>query len=70
MNVGSQQFTIRNIEFRGTAIAIKHIWNWGFVWQNIRIYDCLVGMDITSTGGRNKQGTGSIALLGEPHSSE
>ncbi|KAM7193073.1 Pectate lyase superfamily domain containing protein [Naviculisporaceae sp. PSN 640] len=62
---GSQQFTATNLQFTSCLTAIKHVWNWGFVWKNIYVLSCWVAIDCTefSDSTNPPQGTGSITVL-------
>lgn len=62
---GSQQFTAQNLRFTLSLTAIKHEWNWGFVWKNIYVQAAYVAIDCTafSESTNPPQGTGSITVL-------
>ncbi|KAI9166458.1 Glucan 1,3-beta-glucosidase [Paramyrothecium foliicola] len=62
---GSQQFTATNLRFTSCLTAIKHEWNWGFVWKNIYVLSCYVAIDCTafSESTNPPQGTASITVL-------
>ncbi|KAF2162825.1 glycoside hydrolase family 55 protein [Zasmidium cellare ATCC 36951] len=62
LNVGNQQFTMRNLTFNGVSTAINQIWDWGWTYQNININNCSVGIDLTG-GGASAQTVGSITLF-------
>lgn len=62
---GSQQYTARNLSFKSCQTAISMIWNWGFTWKNLNIDSCHVGIDCSFVGGKDKQGTGSMVVLGK-----
>ncbi|KAL4069050.1 glycoside hydrolase family 55 protein, partial [Scleroderma citrinum] len=64
MQVGNQQFTIRNLTVNNANIAVFGIWNWGFTFQGVTISDCQVGFDLT-TGGTtpSTQTVGSEAII-------
>lgn len=61
-HVGTQQFTMRNLVFNNCVTAISQIWNWGWLYQGIRINNCQVGIDI-SNGGTAAAAVGSVVLL-------
>lgn len=48
MDIGSQQFTIRNLTFNGCNTAMHMIWNWQFLVQDIKVNNARVGIDMTS----------------------
>ncbi|EPS36054.1 hypothetical protein H072_10427 [Dactylellina haptotyla CBS 200.50] len=59
---GNQQFTTINLEFHNCKTAIYINWDWVWLLKSIRIYNCGLGIDITS-GGPDKLGVGSVLLL-------
>lgn len=61
-NWGNQQFTVRNLTFRGCVTAINQIWDWGWTYQNINIDNCTLGLNMTS-GGSGALSVGSVTLL-------
>ncbi|KAH7309629.1 pectate lyase superfamily protein-domain-containing protein [Stachybotrys elegans] len=62
---GSQQFTASNLQFTLCLTAIRHEWNWGFVWKNIQVTAAYIAIDCTpfSETTDPPQGTGSITVL-------
>lgn len=40
LNVGNQQFTMKNIKISNAVIGISQIWNWGWLWKGLTISDC------------------------------
>ena len=59
---GSQQYTLRGLQFINPATAISMIWDWGMVWKNIDIQSAYVAIDTQSFGGIDGQGTGSLVV--------
>ncbi|KAK4986613.1 hypothetical protein LTR66_007818 [Elasticomyces elasticus] len=59
---GNQQFTMRNLTFYNAVTAINQIWDWGWTYQNINIYNCSVGLNMAS-GGRTAQSVGSVTFF-------
>ncbi|EWC45316.1 hypothetical protein DRE_00715 [Drechslerella stenobrocha 248] len=59
---GNQQFTTIDLEFHNCKTAIYVNWDWVWLLKSIRIYDCAIGVDISS-GGPDKLGVGSVLLL-------
>lgn len=53
LEVGNQQFTVRNLTVNCANTAVKMLWNWGWNFQGINIYHAQVGFDVTveSVGG-------------------
>ena len=62
VNWGNQQFTVRNLTFKGCVTAINQIWNWGWTYENINIDNCTLGLNM-STGGSSAQNVGSVTLI-------
>jgi glucan 1,3-beta-glucosidase len=62
--VGSEQFTMRNLVFNNCVTAISQLWDWEWVYQGISINGCQVGIDITSGSGTSGGlSVGSITLV-------
>jgi glucan 1,3-beta-glucosidase len=59
---GNQQFTVRNLTFYNAVTAIDQIWDWGWTYKGINIYNCSVGLDFSS-GGSSGQSVGSITFI-------
>lgn len=57
MNVGNQQFTVRNVTFNYVKTAVFNFWNWGWTFQHVVINDCQVGFDLITPG------VGAIAVI-------
>ncbi|KAF2007153.1 glycoside hydrolase family 55 protein [Amniculicola lignicola CBS 123094] len=51
MNIGNQQFTMRNLKISKAQIGIRQIWNWGWLYQGLTIFDCPVAFSML---GRDK----------------
>ncbi|KIO31552.1 hypothetical protein M407DRAFT_19489 [Tulasnella calospora MUT 4182] len=56
MDVGNQQFTVRNVEVKNAQTAVHMIWNWGWTFQGFNFCNTTVGFQI-------EQGTGNEVLL-------
>ncbi|KXJ94268.1 glucan 1,3-beta-glucosidase GLUC78 precursor [Microdochium bolleyi] len=48
INMGSQQYTLRNMTFNNCRTAIHFIWNWQILLQDFKINNCQVGVDMTA----------------------
>ena len=59
LNIGNQQFTMRNISVHNAQVAIKQTWSWGWTYKSVSINNCGVGFDFTAAAGA----VGSITLL-------
>jgi len=62
LNVGNQQFTMRNMSFYDSVTAINQIWDWGWTYKSINIVNCSTGLNMTS-GGRLAQSVGSVTFI-------
>lgn len=58
---GNQQFTCVNLTFNNHNTAIFQNWNWVFLYKDIEITNCGVGLDISQGG--DIPATGSVILL-------
>ncbi|EKD20654.1 beta-1,3-exoglucanase [Drepanopeziza brunnea f. sp. 'multigermtubi' MB_m1] len=62
MEVGSQQFTSRNLTFYNSATAIYQIWDWSWTYMGLSINNCGVGIDMSNTGSQGQQ-VGSVVVI-------
>lgn len=53
---------MRNLIFYNAVTAINQIWDWGWTYKGINIYNCSVGLDFSSSGSRG-QSVGSITFI-------
>lgn len=63
LNVGSQQFTMRNLVFNNVVTAINQIWDWGWTYQGLTIIGCQVGIAMDGRDGKGNQNVGSVVIL-------
>ncbi|KAF8439368.1 glycoside hydrolase family 55 protein [Boletus edulis BED1] len=64
IQVGNQQFTVRNLTINNADVAVSAIWNWGFTFQGVTINNCQIGFDLNVGGAtQTKQGVGSEAII-------
>lgn len=65
LDVGNQQFTVRNVTIDGSNTGVKMTWNWGWNFQGITICNAKVGFDVKtgSTVDDKDQGVGGIAIM-------
>lgn len=54
---GNQQYTARNLTFYNSQTAILQLWDWFWVYKSIKVVNCGVGIDTTSSS------IGSVTLL-------
>jgi hypothetical protein len=59
---GNQQFTTRNLTFNNCKTAIFMNWNWAWTFQDVKINNCQIGIDM-SNGGPTGQTVGSVLVL-------
>ena len=62
MYLGNQQFTTRKLSLSGCATAIKINFNWTWLFTQVSITNCDIGIDMTN-GGFWNQLTGSVVVL-------
>ena len=65
LDVGNQQFTVRNVTIDGSNTGVKMPWNWGWNFQGITIRNAKVGFDV-KTGSivdDKDQGVGGVAIM-------
>lgn len=65
MDVGNQQFTVRNLTVNGANTAIQARWNWGWNFQDLTINSCQVGINVTigTKIDGSEQGVGAEAII-------
>ena len=61
-NVGNQQYTMRSMTFYNSVTAINLLFDWGWTFKSINIYNCSTGVDMTS-GGPTAQNVGSMTFF-------
>lgn len=59
---GNQQFTTRNMTFNNCKTAIFMNWNWAWTFQDVKINNCGVGIDMAN-GGSTGQTVGSVLVV-------
>lgn len=47
---GSQQFTMRNMTFNNCQTAIQQLWDWFWVFKDLKVVNCNVGINMTVSG--------------------
>jgi glucan 1,3-beta-glucosidase len=62
LNVGNQQFTMRNVAISNAVTAISQIWDWGWTWSGLNIRNCGTAIDI-SIGGSSAVADGSTVII-------
>ena len=61
MQLGNQQFTMRDLHFDGCATAISQFWDWTWKYQKIHVDNCDIGIDIE--GENATSFVGSVLVL-------
>lgn len=62
LNVGNQQFTMRNVAVSDAVTGISQIWDWGWTYQGLTLTNCTIGLSINN-GGAGNQLVGSVNVL-------
>lgn len=62
LNIGSQQFTMRNLTISKAVTGISQIWDWGWTYQGVKISDCTTAFAFEN-GGAGAQTVGSVVVL-------
>lgn len=60
--LGSQQFTSRNMQISNSGTAIQMVFDWVWLFQDLQITGCDVGLDMSS-GGFSNQAVGSVIIV-------
>jgi glucan 1,3-beta-glucosidase len=63
LNIGNQQFTMRNIKISKAVIGISQIWNWGWLYAGLSISDCGRAFSMTNGQAANKLEVGSVVII-------
>ncbi|KAH7380737.1 exo-beta 1,3 glucanase-like protein [Pyrenochaeta sp. MPI-SDFR-AT-0127] len=63
MNIGNQQFTMRNIKISKAVIGISQIWNWGWLYSGLSISDCGTAFSMINGYLNNKLEVGSVVII-------
>jgi len=63
LNVGNQQFTMRNLTFNNCDTAINQLWDWGWTYKSLSINNCRVGLNMSALNGDGTLNVGSITLF-------
>ncbi|KAF2852893.1 glycoside hydrolase family 55 protein [Plenodomus tracheiphilus IPT5] len=63
MNIGNQQFTMRNVKISNAVIGISQIWNWGWLYSGLSITDCGTAFSMINGYTANKLEVGSVVII-------
>ncbi|KAH8703204.1 putative exo-beta-1,3-glucanase [Talaromyces proteolyticus] len=62
LNVGNQQYTMRNVTISGAITGISQIWNWGWTYIGLEISSCTTAISMTA-GGTSAVAVGSVQVI-------
>ncbi|KAF2198358.1 exo-beta 1,3 glucanase-like protein [Delitschia confertaspora ATCC 74209] len=62
LNIGNQQFTMRNIKVSNAIVGISQIWNWGWLYQGLTLSDCNIAFSMIN-GLSVNQTVGSVVIV-------
>lgn len=63
MNIGNQQFTMRNVKISKAVTGISQIWNWGWLYSGLTISNCGTAFSMTNGAQSNKLEVGSVVII-------
>ncbi|KAF3048908.1 exo-1,3-beta-glucanase [Didymella keratinophila] len=63
MNIGNQQFTMRNVKISKAVVGISQIWNWGWLYSGLSISDCGTAFSMTNGASAGKLEVGSVVII-------
>ncbi|KAF3007407.1 exo-1,3-beta-glucanase [Curvularia kusanoi] len=63
LNIGNQQFTMRNVKISNAVVGISQIWNWGWLYSGLSISDCGTAFSMTNGAASNKLEVGSVVII-------
>lgn len=63
MNIGNQQFTMRNVKISKAVTGISQIWNWGWLYSGLSISDCGTAFSMSNGAQNNKLEVGSVVII-------
>jgi glucan 1,3-beta-glucosidase len=63
LNIGNQQFTLRNVKISKAVIGISQIWDWGWLYSGLTISDCGTAFSMITGHEVNKLEVGSVVII-------
>lgn len=63
MNIGNQQFTMRNVKISKAIVGISQIWDWGWLYSGLSISDCGTAFSMTNGADAGKLEVGSVVII-------
>lgn len=61
--MGNQQFTVRNLSFENCQTAISQAWNWVWSYQDVRVTNCGLGLDMRTMPDPASGSQGAASIL-------
>ncbi|KAH7400751.1 exo-beta 1,3 glucanase-like protein [Phaeosphaeria sp. MPI-PUGE-AT-0046c] len=63
LNIGNQQFTMRNIKISKAVVGISQIWNWGWLYSGLSISECGAAFQMINGYDVEKLQIGSVVII-------
>jgi len=63
MNIGNQQFTMRNVKISKAVTGISQIWDWGWLYSGLSISDCGTAFSMANGASAGKLEVGSVVII-------
>ncbi|RAR03803.1 glycoside hydrolase family 55 protein [Stemphylium lycopersici] len=63
MNIGNQQFTMRNVKISKAITGISQIWDWGWLYSGLQITDCGTAFSMANGGSAGKLEVSSVVII-------
>jgi glucan 1,3-beta-glucosidase len=63
LNIGNQQFTMRNVKISKAVIGISQIWNWGWLYSGLSISECGTAFSMINGYDVEKLQVGSVVII-------
>ncbi|KAH7088292.1 exo-beta 1,3 glucanase-like protein [Paraphoma chrysanthemicola] len=63
MNIGNQQFTMRNVKISKAQVGISQIWNWGWLYSGLSISECGTAFSMKNADDQGKLQVGSVVII-------
>ena len=63
LNIGNQQFTMRNVKISKAVTGISQIWDWGWLYSGLTISDCATAFSMTNGASSGKLEVGSVVII-------
>lgn len=63
LEVGNQQFTMRNLTFSNAVTAVRQLWDWGWTYSGLSINSCQYGLNLSAVRTDGSQDVGGVVLF-------